>query len=145
MAQRILAQNYNTAPVFLSPMRTRTATYTNSTGSEVTIPAYRLIGRILATDLVLPQDCTATDGSEMPIGITAEAYTVANGDSVTVSYCYQGEVNEDSVGLASGQTLLDTIRTVSTGGGVLIDVIIRNTDLKLIPATELTEFDNAVS
>lgn len=145
MAQRILAQNYNTAPVFLTIMRTRTGTYTNGTLSTVTLDEGRLVGRVLATGLIAAQDCTASDGSEMPIGVLMTGYSVPAGESVTVTYAYEGEINQDSVGLASGQTLNDTVRTVSTGGGKLIDLIIRDTDLKLVPAEELTGYDNAVS
>jgi hypothetical protein len=145
MAQRILAQNCDTSPVFLTIMRTRTGTYTNSTGSTVTLDAGRLVGRILATGNIAPQSCVATDGSEMPIGVLMEGYSVADGASVTVTYAYQGEINESSVGLTSGQTLNDTVRTVSTGGGKLIDLIIRDTDLKLVSADDLTGYDNAVS
>jgi len=145
MPQRILAQNYNTVPKFLTIMRTRTGTYTNSTGSTVTLDEGRLVGRILATGLIAPQSCVATDGSEMPIGVLMTGYTVADTESVTVTYAYQGEIAEDAVGLTSGQTLDDTVRTVSTGGGKLIDLIIRDTDLKLVPADDLTAYDNAVS
>lgn len=62
-------------------------TYTNSTGSSVTIQPGTLLGQVLATGKVLPNLSTATDGSEFPMGIAADnaAVTVANGDSVVLN------------------------------------------------------------
>ena len=141
-APGILTTNYNYEQLFIGRNLYNFATYTNSTGSEVTIPMGRLIGRVLATDLVLPQISTATDGSEQPLGIVQESVTVAAGESTTLSYCYAGDINQNAVILNTGETLATVVGTVSTGGGTLGDLITRNTTLNLYPTVQIAALDN---
>lgn len=138
----ILITNYNYEQLFIGRNLYNSATYTNSTGSAVTIPMGRLVGRVLATDLILPQVATAVDGSEQPIGIVQEAVTVADGESATVFYCYAGDINQNAVIFNTGETLATVVRTVSTGGGTLGDLITRNTTLNLYPTIQISALDN---
>lgn len=112
MADRILTTNYDQRNLFIWNNRYNsiTATYTNSTGSEVELLKGMLVGRIAATGLVKQAISTATDGSQMPIGILAENYTVANGDSVDVTFCIQGDVDYGLI--VFGGSPADTISTV---------------------------------
>lgn len=141
-APGILTTNYNYEQLFIGRNLYNFATYTNSTGSEVTIPMGRLIGRVLATDKVLPQVASATDGSEQPIGIVQESVTVADGESTTLSYCYAGDINQNAVIFNTGETLATVVRTVSTGGGTLGDLITRNTTLNLYDTIQIAAYDN---
>lgn len=112
MAERILTTNYDQRNLFVWNNRYNsiTATYTNSTGSEVTLSKGMLIGRIAATGLVKQAISTATDGSQVPIGILAADYTVANGDSAEISFCIQGDVDYGLI--VYGGSPADTISTV---------------------------------
>lgn len=142
MPADILINNYSTENVFLGGLYMEPATYTNSTGSTVTINKGRLMGRILATDKVLPQASASTDGSEMPIGFAGDDYSVADGTTITMWIVTKGKVNENKIGLASGDTLSTAVRSVSTGGGTIRDLIQRNTLCLIVPATELSNYDN---
>ena len=143
---RILQQNRETSQPIIGKFRTEDLTYTNPSGSDpVTLTQYRLMGQVLATGKVLPQDCDATDGSEMPYGVLAEEYTVAASGTITVSVIVEGQIIESAIGLASGETLASTVRTVSTGGGVLRGLIRRNTHITLVETTELSAYDNTAS
>lgn len=144
MVGQPIAYNFNTAATFLGGNMYKDGTYTNSTGSSVTIPKGRVMGCILATALLLPQVAAATDGSEMPIGVSAEEYVVANGASVTLTYCYTGDIAQDMIVLNGAETLDTVIRTVSTGGATIGNAIQRNTDIRLIPTTQLAGYDNAL-
>jgi len=142
MAYGILVSNYNPEQLFIGNNLFEAATYTNSTGSSVTIPMGRIMGRVLATNLVLPQIASATDGSEQPIGILQNAVTVADGESIEVFICNAGDINQNAVIFNTGETLATAIRTVSTGGGTLGDLIKRNTTLNLYPTLQLSGYDN---
>lgn len=110
MANNLLINNYSTRNIFVWNNRFTTATYTNGTGSEVSLLAGMLIGRIASSGLVKQCVSTATDGSQVPIGILTQDYTVANGDSVTVNFCIQGDV--DSGMLVFGGSPADTLASV---------------------------------
>ena len=136
-----LATNFNTQQIFLGGNFYKDFSYSNSTGSTVTIAAGRLMGQILATAKVLPNISSATDGSELPVGVAMEAYTVADGATATVTLCISGRVNQNALTLGAGDTLDTAVRTVSTGGGTLGALITRNTDIELVPSTELSITD----
>lgn len=110
--ERILTTNYTQRPLFIwnNRFNSLTATYTNSTGDEVTLTKGMLIGRISASGLVQQAISTATDGSQVPIGVLAADYTVANGASASVKFCIQGDVDYGL--LVYGGSPVDTIDTV---------------------------------
>lgn len=142
MPNGILITNYDNAQIFLGSNYYEDVTYTNSTGGEVTIPIGRTIGRVLATDKVLPQAAASVDGSELPIGVSAQTYVVADGATRTIQIVTGGDVNQNLVVLAAGNTFSTAVRTVSTGGGTIRDLIRRNTTIELIPTTDLSNYDN---
>lgn len=143
MPATILTNDFSVAQLFLGGQQFKNGTYTNGSGSTVTLVAGQLFGRILATDLVAPCIAASTDGSEMPRYLLADAYSVPAGESVTVSLCWAGNVNKNMVTLNSTDTWATTVRTVSTGGGKLEDLFVANTDINLIASTELTNYDNS--
>lgn len=126
-------------------------TYTNTTGSEVTLEAGRLIGRIYSSGKAWPQGATATDGSEQPVGVCGDTYVVANAATVEITVCIGGDVDPALIKLSGAETL-DTVvtRTYTDSGtettaipvGRIRDLIARNTQIILSPSTELTKFDN---
>ena len=142
--------NYSTRNLFVwnNRFNSISATYTNSTGSEVTLSAGMLIGRIASSGLVVQAISTATDGSQVPIGVLTQDYTVANGDSVTVSFCIQGDVDYGM--LVFGGSPVDTLSTVisltDSGSATVkigtIGVILIGKGILPINTTEMTYQDN---
>jgi len=130
MANGILITNYDNAQIFLGSNFYETVSYTNSTGAPVTIPKGRTIGRVLATAKALPSASASTDGSELPIGVSARTYTIANGVTQNIEIVKGGDVNENLVILAAGDTFDTAVRTVTTGGGTIRDLINRNTTIR---------------
>jgi hypothetical protein len=142
MAVGMSITNYNTAQLQLGDNFLEQVSYSNSTGNAVTIPLGRLMGRILATNKVLPNISSATDGSELPIGVTDQEYIVPDGETWDIWIITGGEVNKNLVVLGSGDTYATAVRTVSTGGGTIQDLITRNTQLQLIATTDASAYDN---
>jgi hypothetical protein len=137
-----LFTSYNYAKLFVYDNRFVTKTYTNSTGDVVTLSRGRIMGTVLATGKTLPQVAAATDGSEMPRGILANDYTVADGASVTVSICVWGKVAQEGVIFNGAETVNTAVRTVSTGGGTIGDLLQANTGITLAPGEDQTFLDN---
>lgn len=135
--------NFDITQIFLGDNFYIDATYTNSSGSSKTIAPGTLLGRILATNKVLPNLSSATDGSEFPMGIAADnaSVVVADGDSVTLNVCIKGMVNKTALTLGSGDTWSTVIRTVSTGGKTIEDALIANTGIQLMASTDVTITD----
>lgn len=111
---------FNTAKIFVGNNRYRFETYTNSTGSEITIAAGTVMGRIASTGKVVPFSATATDGSQIPYGISTEAKTVANGASTTMSICIAGDVVASLIDFQGSETL-DTVVYPATVEDLTVD------------------------
>jgi len=99
------------------------------------------MGRITASDRVVPCSAYATDGSQQPIGVLIDDLSLAAGSSAPVGIAVGGRVAQDQLVFfptSNGQT----IETVS-GTRRMKDLIMANTQLILIPSTEMTDFDNS--
>jgi hypothetical protein len=136
----ILITNIDTSKTFIWDNRFAKATYTNSTGSTVTLAIGRVMGRIAGTEKVIPMVSTATDGSEQPISVCADTYEVANGATVVITMCNGGDVAEEKLVLSGAETLATEIGTSNL---LIRDAIERNTHIKIVASTELTGYDNA--
>jgi len=134
----ILRTDYNTAKLFVRNNRFSKASYTNGTGSPVTLQKGRILGRITTGGKVTPQLSTATDGSQQPIGVCADDYTVAAGDTLEITYCDGGDVDQNLL-LFSGA---ETLATVITDDVSIGDALARNTHIKVVPTKDLTGYDN---
>lgn len=135
-----LVTNYDISQIFLGENFYDNGTYTNSTGSSVTIQPGTLLGRIEASALVIPSASTASDGSEYAMAIYADqAVTVANGASILLTYCIKGRINQNKIVFQNGtDTLTTTVGSQGTGGGIIKDILVRNTGIFLVPSTEIT-------
>jgi hypothetical protein len=142
MPAPILITNYDVSVIFLGDNFYKDVSYANSTGSTVTINPGRLIGRILSSAKVLPQVSTGTDGSQYPMAIAAETNVVPDGTTINITVCVAGRVNESKVILGGSDTLDTPVGAEGTGGGIIRDLIQRNTDILLVPSTELSNTDN---
>jgi len=131
--------NYDLSKIFLLNNRYATGTYTNSSGGSVTIVAGTVIGRISASGLLLPLVAAASDNSQFPVGISASAVTVANGASVTLTYCIAGDVAEEAVVFQNGT---DTLNTVVSGRRLRDRIAADTVGIILKFSNDLTAFDN---
>jgi len=136
----MLTVNFDNSKIFVWDNRFNKATYTNGTGSPVTLALGRLLGRISSSQKVTGHVSTATDGSEQPIGVLADDYTVAPGASVVVTFCDGGDVAQEKLILGGSDTLATLIGTGAVPS--IQDAISRNTQIKLVAATELNAYDN---
>lgn len=120
-----LKVDYDFAKIFLSNIEVseETPTYTNGTGSEVTLKAGTPMGRITASGKVTPLASAANDGSQYCVGVLIRDYTVANAADQEVTLVVAGEVRssfvEDNL---DGSDTLDTVVT-NNGGRRIRDVI----------------------
>jgi hypothetical protein len=148
----ILVTQFDYSKLFIFNNKYRTATYTNSTGGEVTLTKGMLVGRIYSSGKVKQCVSTAEDGSQLPIGVLSANYTVANSASVTVTFCISGEVAREGITFAGSDaytTLLymgdDTNSppsTVKVGVGPLEDWL-WGRSIQPVATVENTKADNA--
>jgi len=106
----ILVTQFNYAKLFIGNNHFRTATYQNLTGVTVELTKGMIIGRIWGSGKVKQSVSTATDGSQIPIGILQNDYSVATGTSVVLSFCVSGDVAREGIVFAGADaytTLVD--------------------------------------
>jgi hypothetical protein len=130
--------NYDTTKLFLFGNRYKEVVYTNSTGSEVTLPAGLVMSRIAATEKVVPIAKAASDGSQFPVGINVKAVTVANGATVNLTICVAGDVEKSLVLFPAGTDFDDVVSLRTIEDRIMSDTA----GIFLIETTQLTGFDN---
>lgn len=130
--------DYDRSKIFIFNNYFESATYTNSTGSEKTLAAGTVLGKIAATGLVVPLDPAGVDGSQYPCGILTQDVTVANGASATVNYGISGDVNENAVVLDGGEALTDVIELKTIADRIKSDTM----GIRLVATLDHTNFDN---
>jgi hypothetical protein len=127
--------NYDSSKIFLWGNEFINATVEAGQYDDV-LPG-TLMGRIAATQVVVPLESDATDGSQFPLGILNG--TVEAGDSKVASICVNGDVDEDSVLLTK---VGDTLNTI-VSDRILRDRILGDTKgINLISAVQLSKLDN---
>lgn len=143
MPSPILVQNYDVSQPWLTQPFLVQRSFTAS--ADITLVPGRVMGVILATGKVATQAAANTDGSEMPRFINYETVTVANGNTVNIWVSEKGEFAEDAVVLTSPDTLNTAVRTVSTGGGTIRDLLAANSQIILRTRTQNSGYDNAIA
>jgi hypothetical protein len=142
----MLTTNFDTSKIFIGNNRYITGTYTNGGGSTATLTAGQLIGRIASSGKLAVHDSTATDGSQVPIGVLAESYSVAAAASETLRICVWGDVAENKLDL-SGSDALTTVISLTDSATNTVKVgtigdILRSSGIFPVASTELTAEDN---
>lgn len=142
----ILNTNYDRSKIFIGNNFYVSGSYTNSTGSEITLAAGQLMGRIFATNKVDKCLSSNTNGSQVPLGILKEAVTVANGATATVSICIAGMVNKDKVTLTGVDAWTTSISLTDSATNTVaigtLEDLLRKAGILPIDATELTANNN---
>jgi len=100
-----LQVNTNLAKLFPYVKEQKQYLYTNSTYVDATILAGTVMGVIATTGKVVPMTSGASDGSQFPIGILAQDYTVEAGSTSSLSIMVQGWVRQDMILLQGSDTL----------------------------------------
>lgn len=142
----LLINNYSTRNTFIWGNRYNsiTDTYTDS-GSGSTLLIGMLIGRVTETGKVKQSVSTATDGSQIPIGICATNYTFTAAETGAIEICIQGDVDYGM--LVFGGSPADTIATViklndgTTALGTVGDIL-NGKGILPINTNEMTYIDN---
>lgn len=130
--------NYDVSKIFIWGNRYSKANYTNSTYDPITLSAGTVMGRVSATQEIVPLESGASDGSQFPVGILSQSATVDEGDTVELAFCVEGDVVEEKV-ILSG---LDTLSTVISGRSIRDRIGSDTVGIKLTAGTELTAYDN---
>lgn len=148
----ILVTQFDTAKLFLGNCRYKTASYTNSTGDSVTLTEGMLLGRIKADGKVKQSVSTATDGSQLPIGVLRGTQTVANGATVTLTYAVWGDMARELIVFGGSDTYTTNLYvagptdspadTDGTFVGTVEDYLLMR-GIYLEAGTENTKADNA--
>lgn len=138
-ANGVLSTTFDNAKRFIFNNQYITATYTNGTGSSVTLSAGRIMGLIFSTNKVTPRLTSGvTNGSQVPYGILADTYTVANGATVTVTLCISGQVDASLISdVADPADLTATVTMTDSATNTLVTGTIESIMVSkgLIPIT----------
>jgi hypothetical protein len=133
-----LITNNDNAKIFIWDNRYEQGTYTNPTGDEVSLTKGMLMGRVSSTQKLVPLASGASDGSQFPVGILADDYTVDYGASANVTICIGGDVAEELVTLNGSDTFNTVISSRSIRDRIAGDTL----GIKLVAGTQMTAFDN---
>lgn len=128
--------DYDLSKIFVWNNRYKTGIYTNSSyNPEVLLPG-QLMGRVAATQALVKCFSAAADGSQYPIGILADGYTVTEGVATNISICDVGDIPSDKIIFESN----DNLSTLVNGRSMLDHMQVLG--LNIISSTEMTDFDN---
>lgn len=116
----------------------------NSSG-QFTLEQGTVMGRIASTGKLARFDKNATDGSQIPVGVVTQDYTMAGGATgVDISICVSGDVKEDALKFPVNNETLDTVVTIDTEYTRTVRDLIAGTTqgIHLIQMDQLSEYDN---
>jgi hypothetical protein len=133
--------DYDVSKIFVWSNRYDSGSLLNASGDVKSFSPGLVIARIAATNKIVPFDGTATNGSQIPIGILKTQVTdLADAAESDVNYCISGDVVEDKIILEAGT--LDSVVTIDTENTRIVRDMIQSVGIKILPSEELTNFDN---
>jgi hypothetical protein len=130
--------NTDTSKIFLGGNKYETAQYTNGTGGVVNLTEGVVLGRISASGKVTPLTSAAVDGSQFVVGVLAQDISVANGATVNLTFCVEGEVAAEKLVFQGA----DTLETVVSGRRLRDRIAGDTVGIKLYTSIELSGYDN---
>lgn len=140
--------DYDVSKIFVWNNRYSSATFINGTGGELSFAAGTVVGRIAASNKITICDSTATDGSQIPVGVLkTPIVALANAGEVTANYCHAGDVVEDKLVFSGAETLAtvvtiqDSVPAATNNTRTMRDLI-QSVGINIIASTDLTAFDN---
>jgi hypothetical protein len=140
MPSNPLVQNFDNQSIFLTAPTMTSGTYTNSSGSSVTLPVGKVMGRVTSSDKLAITASASTDGSQNPRFINVEEVVVADGASATIFVANNCQVAEDLIVLAGSDTLDTAVGTA----GIIRDLLNQNGNIVVVPETQNAAYANAI-
>lgn len=130
--------NYDLSKIFIWNNRYHKGQYTNIVyDPEILLPG-QLIGRVATTNKLVKCFSTSTDGSQYPIGVVADNYTIEEGATKEISICTAGDIVKDKI-IYEGS---DGPQTVVSGRTQTIADLLQAAGLNLVDNNEMTDYDN---
>lgn len=128
---------YDTSIIFLRDNKYKTEPYNNTTYVAIVLTAGTVVGRVAATNYIIPTDADSSDGSQFPLGIVAQDTTIAASSSKNIPICIEGEVAEEKINFDDPDDTLDTIVSSIRYKDRLLAI-----GIVPIAGTELSAYDN---
>lgn len=129
---------FDLGKIFVRDNRYGKGNYTNSTYDTEELEAGTVLGRVASTGKIAKYDAGASDGTQYPIGVLADNYSIEEGETKELAYCNAGDVVEDKL-IFQGSDDLDTV----VSGKTVRDRIGSDTvGIQLVSSTENTISDN---
>ena len=116
-----LAADTDRSKTFIFNNEFETGTLLNASGGELTYKVGTLLGRVSASNKLVPMASAANNGSQYPIGVLAEEVTLANNAEQSINFCIAGEVNVASLVLDGTDTLTTVISGRTIGDRIKSD------------------------
>ena len=133
-----LSINRERIQIALGENKYKDADFDNISGSELTLKAGTVLGRIGATGKVVEMKSGAIDGSQHPVGVLPEDVKFAIGETLNVPFIVFGMVSKNRLIFDGADTLATQV-----SGRTYEDKITGETQgIELIASTELSKFDN---
>lgn len=129
---------YDLGKIFIRDNRYSKGNYTNATYDDVNLSAGTVLGRVAATGKIAKFDSAASNGLQYPIGILADNYTVAEGETQELAFCDTGDVAEEKLIFQNS----DDLDTVVDGKNVRDRIGSDSVGLRLVSTTQNTISDN---
>jgi hypothetical protein len=135
-----ITTDYDLSKIFVFENRYENDSYVNNSNySPLTLLAGTVMGRVANTGAVVPFYASANDGSQFPIGVLAQdLIAIPGGSSKQCSLCVSGDVVQNKLIFFYA----DTLDTVVQGRRVRDRIGADSVGLKLVPSTEMTDYDN---
>jgi len=134
----MLITNNDNAKIFIWDNRYEQGEFTNPSTVDAVLAKGTLMGRVSATQKLKPLASGASDGSQFPVGILADDYTVDYLETANLTICIGGDVAEELV-ILNGS---DTMDTVISGRSIRDRIAGDTLGIKLVSGTQMTAFDN---
>lgn len=131
--------NTDVSKIFVWQPRSEVGDYTNNSGGDLELKAGTLMGRISATNILLPLVSTAIDGSKFPVGVLMHDVSVLSLGTAKLTFAVSGDVAEEKLILGGADTLATVIDARTLRDRIGSDTV----GIKLVSADELTEYDNS--
>lgn len=130
----------DTTKIFVWNPRSEVRDYDNDSGDDIELKAGTVFGVISGTNILLPLESDAIDGSQFPVGVLMHDVDVADGASAQLTIAIAGDVDEDKLIFINGT---DTLAT-AVSGRTLRDRIKSDTaGIILVSGDQLTAYDNS--
>lgn len=139
--------DYDISKIFVFDNRYTQGTLLNASGASKTFYPGTVLGRIAANGKLIPCDSTATDGSQIPMGILKTEITLGIAGEDEVNVCIKGDVVSSKLIFVGAETLAtvvtinDSVPAATTYTRTMKDLI-QSTGVILVDGDELTGFDN---